>query len=306
MTSTDTCICLSCLQTIVADSPTIKCTSCGNVYHAGKCAGITKTSLKALSELARDSWTCPTCQIHAKQKARTSNPEPTLAQILQEIKLNGCRTAEVLDKVTNLEVKFEALCISHNELKKQVDSNTDALHAAETRVAKLEIELTGATKEVLQLRSVVNDLEQYERRANLEIRGLVEQESEDIYKVINRIATFLEVPELSKADIEAVHRLPSKQGHYRPVIIRFRDRSVRDLWLSKRNMLKAKPRDDEDSFFICENLAAYNKSLLWETRQVAKEKHYSYVWVKNGHILVRKSDGDKPKKIRGRHDLTGL
>lgn len=308
MATGEPCICLSCMQPIDDDSAVITCAECANTYHMGKYAGTTKTSLKALSTQERKSWTCPTCSIHARQKAKSSSVEPTLSQILSAIRMNGTKTTQVLERLSLLETKLETLSVSHCELTARVDSNTSTLDATEIHVAKLERELGEANKEMSELRSTVNELEQYERRFNLELRGLAVKQSEDIYEVINHVASYLDIPCLSSSDVEAVHRLPAKDGCHPPILIKFKDRQVRDKWFSKRSNLRSMPPAAEGGqpIFMCENLTFSNKSLLWETRQLAKQKGFAYVWIRNGHIYVRQTDTAKAIRVRSKLDLADL
>lgn len=306
----DELLCLSCMQDVVADSSTIRCVKCDNYYHTGKCSNVTKTALKAFTAKERETWSCPTCSIQARQQSKQKSSDPSLADIMDEIKRNGSKTSEVLEKMVVLESKFEALSQSHCELERRVTCNTSALNATEEHVAALRHELSKANNELSSLRRTVNDLEQYERRFNLEIRGVAEKQNEDIYAIINDIAEQLEVPVLTKNDLEAAHRLPSKAEQAAPIIVRFKERLVRDMWLDKRAQLRQKQQQrdqtQENPVFICENLTAFNKALLWETRRVAKEKKYAYVWVRNGHIYVRQEDGTRAKRIVNRCDLAEL
>lgn len=55
--------------------------------------------------------------------------------------------------------------------------------------------------------------------------------------------------------------------------------------------------------FISEHLSPANKSLHAETRKVARDKGYKFVWVRDGRILVRKHEGAAAKQIRNLDSL---
>lgn len=161
------------------------------------------------------------------------------------------------------------------------------------------------------LRLNLGDLEQYSRRNNIEIRGVPLVAGEDTLGRVNELAVQLDVPLLSAADIEAAHRLPSRTSTLSPsIIVRFKERQIRDLWLAKSrkfgNRDSTKETTDGKLPFLCENLTAANKALLWEARKFTKENGFAYVWVRNGRIYIRRADGDRAHRIKHKEDLARL
>lgn len=58
--------------------------------------------------------------------------------------------------------------------------------------------------------------------------------------------------------------------------------------------------------YIVEDLSPSNKALHAATRIKAKEKNYKYVWLRNGKIFVKKSDGSDYILIKNMNDLNKL
>ncbi|KAH9377925.1 hypothetical protein HPB48_013925 [Haemaphysalis longicornis] len=69
--------------------------------------------------------------------------------------------------------------------------------------------------------------------------------------------------------------------------------------MEARSRLRAKEPDMR--FF--DNLTPWNKRLLWLARARAEEVGYRFAWQNNGHVLVRKDEGDKVIRIQDECDL---
>lgn len=55
--------------------------------------------------------------------------------------------------------------------------------------------------------------------------------------------------------------------------------------------------------YINEHLTKVRRHLLYKTKEVAREKHYKYVWINEGDILIRKDDQSKVIRIRELGDV---
>lgn len=229
-------VCLSCLRPFEKDSAFIACSCCSNNYHAGKCAGMTKTAMKALSSIERESWTCPTCTVNKTRSQQLSAAsEPSLSAIMQEIKKIGQVLTAVHEKIAVMDSKINALTTKHEELAVCVAQNSKSLENANNRCTSLEASNLHQKNEILQLKLQINALEQYGRRNNIEIRGIPVSAGEDILNIVNAVAVRLQLPPLTNTDYDAIHRLPSKEGDLAPpVIVRFKDRRMRDTWLGQK------------------------------------------------------------------------
>lgn len=75
-------------------------------------------------------------------------------------------------------------------------------------------------------------------------------------------------------------------------------RSTRNLSTTDLGLLGAPQR-----VFVNDHLSADSKKLLTNVKNLAKEKHYEYVWVKHGKIHVRKNNTSKAFVIVRPSDL---
>lgn len=65
-------------------------------------------------------------------------------------------------------------------------------------------------EEVKRLKKEVNKLEQYGRKQNPEVHGLLKSENKSLLSRPNDLAEKLSLSKLNDRDVEATHRLPSK------------------------------------------------------------------------------------------------
>lgn len=97
--------------------------------------------------------------------------------------------------------------------------------------------------------------------------------------VIKEIAVKLQLPELTDEAVEAVHRLRAKEGKTPPLLVRFTERKMRDIWIQKRVALR------NEHIYINENVTRRNRNLLWQAKNRAKDEAYTFVWSRNGKLV---------------------
>ena len=164
----------------------------------------------------------------------------------------------------------------------------------------------------------MDELEQYDRRQNLEFQGVPLTEKEDVTQIILDLSEKLEVS-LKKDDISIAHRLPQRQrpGRTRSssikrhptIIVRFVSRLIRNQVYANRykaKYIKDFPVEGMEKLYVNENLTQRRKKLLWQTKQAAKERDYDYFWTNNGQIYLRKDEESNKIHIKSETDLDDL
>lgn len=330
--------CLSCLKKIGPDVACIKCSECANHYHMGKCSGLTKNAMKAMTEQEISDWQCNTCKLHSQRQSvplgvsqgapdLTPN-EDRLERLLKQNESISAKLTCVLNRVSCIERSLEAQTARsdammlniesqkktiegieaamndqttrHEELIARLDNQDKTISELKQKVNELEGRISQRDEEVCELRKAIDNAELYSRRQNIEIHGIIQQANENIMNIINSVAVKLDLEPVTPNDIEAAHRLKAKEGRTTPILVRFTERRTRDLWVRKRTALRG------DNIYINENLTRALKSLLWSTKACAKEKGYKFTWVKNGKIFVRQKEGAAVIQIENERDLTKI
>ena len=188
----------------------------------------------------------------------------------------------------------------------------------------LVAEIKGLRAEITQLRSVVDKkdivigelhdrvsvleasvdaFEQYGRRANLRIQGIVELGAgEDacakVLDVIN--STMLLRPPLNDVDIERCHRLGRQTDLTRPrtMIVRFKSQKLRNTVYNARGQLNTsnKTKEPAQRVYINEALTKRRSLMAYETRKLRASKKIADCWTYNGHVVI-KDNNNSIKRI---------
>lgn len=87
---------------------------------------------------------------------------------------------------------------------------------------------------------------------------------------------------------------------------------IRNQWIDcKRNKKELHANEINSAFpstvvHINERLPSDLRYLLREARSTAKKLNFKYVWIRNGLVLMRKSDTSEPIKIKSRNELLNV
>lgn len=153
----------------------------------------------------------------------------------------------------------------------------------------------------------MNEIEQYSRNKNVEIKGVEEVGKENLKEIVVSIADKLGV-NMSVEEIDVIHRVNNRNNREpRDIIVQFKRREIRDSLLQvkkvKINNIDITKGKLDKLVYINEHLTPYNKMLFWEARKKSNDKGFRFVWIKNGKIFVRKHETEKAHRIQNEDDL---
>lgn len=199
----------------------------------------------------------------------------------------------------------------------QFESLTKRMDKIETDMKtykSLNLDLNSLKSAVVKLESLNSNCEQWSRRSNIEIYGIPEKKSENLFDILKILSERAQYGIDPKSDIDFITRVAPKKSDSRktkPILIRFLARYKKDDFLSRLRKLKLKASDIgfsacDNPIFFNEHLTSSNKSLLQQTKTIAKEKQYAYVWVKNCAIFARRNDTSPVINISTDQDLNKL
>lgn len=315
----------------------MKCCECGDSYHLGGCAGIADSTFKTMGVAKRDKWRCRACRSgnrlstdgsvagdsqadHATLLAQVGEICKKL-ELLSSLKDNVDRLLPLptkVDDLLSLKPTVEYMKEAVNSMQESVQffsekydsllalvvSQEKEVKALRTEVSTLQSTVTSQAQSIQRLQGDLNDLEQYDRRPNMEIHGLPLSPGENLEASLCELAQKLSIAEFTASDVVAIHRLPGKRDLPPPVLVRFVSVRRKEPWISARMKLRSLPaRSSDAQLFFNDNLTRANKELFWQARSSSKTKGYKFVWLKNCRILVRKREGDPVLQINCTSDL---
>jgi hypothetical protein len=199
----------------------------------------------------------------------------------------------------------KALQEFHNRLS-SVESRMDKyenIKLPEAELSDLSNQLEAMKKEYRQFARAANDSEQYSRRNNIRIKGLSVKKDDDCPKIVVDFIRGTLNCHIEDSDIESAHPLPIRPGtssgstltpgsqtrnSSRPqnsmVMVRFRNRSIRDNVITRRKVLKG------TNCTIVEDLTSLNVETM---NRLRNSEHVQKTWSWNGHIYAILHDGKK-------------
>lgn len=285
----------------------------------GKCSGTTKSAFKSLRPRELSTWKCDACKemesdddaSNSESDNETRQNERTTASVNTLIEGLSQKLAEILSRLGTLEGKvdkqnsiteaveksMELLASKYDELLSKIADQENEIAKLKKTTEELTEKLTEKDTELARLKHCVESAEQYTRGRNVEIHGIPEAPNQDLYQVLADLSVKLNIQSPERQVIEALHRLKAHKDKIAPIIVRFVDQTTRDMWLAKKRALRA------DKIYINENLTRAHKMLLSECKKLAKDRGFKFVWVSNGKILVRKSEGASVISVYSEREL---
>ncbi len=235
-----------------------------------------------------------------KRAGSDSEEQGTLALKLIEL-LND---DAVLDKLKQV--------LYPKELSKQLKGLNDQIVRLQQQLAAKDEKIKTLEERVIKLEVDSDAVEQYSRRANLQIRGIAEcNGGEDTDQLVLNIINDNMGLVVERDDIERSHRLGRKtdgngRPRTRPVIVRFTTERLRDDVFKARTKLKLYNNNHRDSpIYINDDLTARRAKLSFDTRILKREKRIQDCWTAFGKVVV-KTTTNLIKEIKSQADLQNI
>lgn len=284
--------CYQCRNKVSSKQKSLKCQGedCGNIIHT-ECSNL---------PLGNSNWLCNACA------PRTTS----LDAIMKEIKQLNADMSRSIDACHEEISENSSLMKNLNE---KIDRCVSVVEEIDNKCKALEKENQNLVKEL-------NRQEQYSRLNCIEISGVPECKGENVYTTVTRAAQIIGVS-LSRNDIDSCHRLGNsiQPGYNRQIILKLVNRWKKEELLAARRVRRnlcvrdlnldsplLKAQDLEKSVYLNESLTKFNRALLGKCREYKKQNNIKFVWVRNGKILMRKTENSRVFVISSKEDLNDV
>ena len=284
-------VCGKCALALPTDGDYVLCSGCQKEYHYGKnCAGLKKASYLSKSEKAKRDWLCAYC----REAKKTDTPSDTqsafnfdetsirdiIESILEEFK------SELRDSLKSVSDELKTL---NNNISTEINGLKESIQVLKNRNVEQDAIINSLQQQIVSL-------DQYGRNKNFEIANVEEVQDESVEGIVLSLAEKLNIV-ISADDIDAAHRLPSRNNSRPPsIIVQLTSRKKRDQFVNKKKQVAALSSKDlvggtsTQRLHVNENLCPHFRTLMYNTKVLAKEKGFKFVWYKFGKILVRKEE----------------
>ncbi|XP_060802291.1 uncharacterized protein LOC132904449 [Amyelois transitella] len=296
------------------------CASCGGKHTEGvicsackqhfdfQCSGITEAGYRKLGD-RKNTWRCPKC------KSGAVSPQPNqmdrMQDQLEKIMSQLTPLASLVEDVKTIKNEIgglkDSLEMAHDQIKSFVDK-VNSLEIKIDEVQKVADEVPVLKAEIQRLNQELGERDQWARSNNVEIRGIPLKNSENLYEIVQKVATLCNYP-IKNDDINYIARIPTRNSaSEKPIVMALNNRYKKEAFVASArkcnelNLINL-GYSTAGNFYVNDHLTLSNKELLRKARSTAKEKNFQYVWVKHCKIMVRKSDTSPIIFIKNDKDL---
>lgn len=303
------------------------CKSCLNHYHFA-CCGISERGYVKLGGVGRSTWTCPPCReasnkSHVElddsvvqldtasnsascpdEKQKSPNASSQMADILaklndianlhsdlKELKRDMVDLKEIKNDIAELKATYAS---NMDELFTRVNSIEDKVD----EVDKLKLEIQDLKKSLHNISDEQRKNDQWVRRSNILINGIPQKANENLVEILKKLAAISGFSLNVDTDIDFVTRVAvgkeSDQKKPRPIVVKMQARFKKDEFMAATRKLKNLTARDlgfpgtDQRIYVNDHLSPYNRFLFQQAKIKAKEKGYTFWWVRNCTVMVRR------------------
>jgi archaellum component FlaC len=323
-------VCKTCNKGFSYNAHRATCKKCRAVFHF-KCLEMTKEQF--ISKYGRSlEWVCADCFMKsdpgqhvagggdkgaaASQTIKSSDKagptmDVTITAILQEMR---SFRAEVANTHRDLAENMTKHSDWVEELSKKLDGVSKQVTDFTSELSLIKQENTNLRKQVEDLNSKMNNLEQEARENILEIQGVPHDNNEKVIDIITKISRAIGF-DFQEDMIDKCYRIKATQNPTKPggIVVKFvRKRDLENFVQKRKVKRNLNSRDigfmggEASVIYVNYSLTQERRKLLKAARAARLEKHYTYLWVSNGRILMRKSQDDRVIVINNQADVDKL
>ncbi len=202
-------------------------------------------------------------------------------------------------------------------LKTSIDSRLTSLESSLADIkskfvdtlAKIEL-FSGQTSDSW---NHLNQLQEKSVENIIEIVGISVDNQSHLPAIIKAIGENISCP-LRPSDLKEFYhkKSPNSNCLKDKVFIEFYNSWKKEAFLkagrlfSKQKLILNLPNQTCSSFFFNQHLPAHKKTLLYNTKEFAREQNYKFVWIHKSQILLKKEETASPIYIKSITDLPAI
>ncbi|KAL0832318.1 hypothetical protein ABMA28_001754 [Loxostege sticticalis] len=245
----------------------------------------------------------------------------TSAVITNQASITYAQFADLLDeKLKHIKdnLTSEMKATIRSEINRVMETFTSEINHTQTQIKCIEAEKSTLQAGLRSLDRRLAAIERSSRSCNLELHSIPEKKSENLLLILKNLGDKLKVSIPDTFTARRISKFDKTNSRPRNILVTLPSERHRDDVITafkKYNRLNASnPLNSSDlgvsgepfRVYVVEHLSAECKELYAEARKFAKERHYKFVWVKYGRILMRKDENSVPIHIKDRESLPKL
>lgn len=235
--------------------------------------------------------------------------------------------SEIKAQNTKIQASNAEICKTNAEIERSMSFINQQFEDLKKEVEDLKKERQEQRGYIESLERKILDLQYKSRSSGIEIRNVPQSDGETTAGLIKTVCNIGQLGgiSISETEVRDIYRLPGKNTKgmaaptTRPIIAEFTTVQTKHNVLSAiRSYNNKKSKDNKlnteligipgkrQAVYVDEQLSSSSKKLFYLAREFAKKNGYSFCWVSNGNIFLRKQTGDKQLLINSEKCLLDL
>ena len=218
-----------------------------------------------------------------------NNPLSTIEENVSSEANFEASESSLISETANLILSLEKKLISRFDgLDKEILNLKDVIiKNLQDENQRLRKKVSDLESNVISLESDLNSLEQYGRRNNIKISGILDTvPDQNLEQKVIQILDEIDVS-VSPNDIEACHRMGSAVNNSRKIIVRFTNRKFAKKALLNRSKLRKVPSISPNyNIFVNENLTLRNRKIAFLCRKLKRADHIEKTFTRDGTVHI--------------------
>ena len=181
----------------------------------------------------------------------------------------------VSEKLVEMQAKIESLDYDNKNFKDKIQILEDKTSTNDKSIHE-QIEKTYELSKLAHMKANYN--EQYSRKNNIKILNIQENREETEDSITKSVTSILKTHagvDLLLTDIIAIHRIPTKRGQTRPVLVKLRNNSAKSTIMRKRAPMK------NGGYKLVDDVTKPNQGLI---NRLHLHPDISSAWYFNGSV----------------------
>ncbi|VDI66730.1 Hypothetical predicted protein [Mytilus galloprovincialis] len=171
---------------------------------------------------------------------------------------------------------MDSLMIDNENLRERV-------RAKDKSIEKLEEQVSDNNNRAIDAIKLGNYNEQYSRKHNIRMLNYPERPHEVLRdEFVNMVNKELKV-DIKPDDVQAIHRIPGKEGHIKPIIVKVRNTELKIKIMRQKRGLKNDIKFHDD-------ITQRNLGLM---TRLKNGEHFENVWFYNCNVYAKQQDGSR-------------
>ncbi|KAF6212291.1 hypothetical protein GE061_012813 [Apolygus lucorum] len=289
----------------------------GKSWYCGPCA-----KERRKSRLLTPLQTSQSSEEQTPGQGTQKQPYETLLEIIEEIREDINKSNSAVSKdIDNLRSEVKDLTDNLNKYADIINENTTALGEIKTSIDTLankfddlKVEVTKCQSDIEEMKTKSNELEQQTRENIIEIVGVPSSPNEDLIDIMKKIGVGINLV-VKDEMVSDIYRTRPNMNLPGIIIVEFvRKIDKRALLLAAKSkeltthLIGLQTDQPNSKIYINNSLTYINRRLLKAAKDFKNEHNYRFVWVKNGKIMLKKSEDriHPPIVIRSSNQLLDI